>query len=268
MLEILNTPVPEFLGMSREWTDAVTAVYSAPVATAHELTTTIYGIEMEVYSDTGALLIFSDGGVTGANTVVKVPVPVGAKSLRFRTKVRNDFDLSDYRIRLGITCNSGGANNFFTKFVDWDKAKLRAMFFDYPDKLTSVPEKVSPNIWALKFIGATVLNDPNISKWDTSEFKTFDFMFAFATAFNQPLNSWNTVNVTNMDYMFTGCSKFNQTLSNWKVSKVTTLANMFSSCTIYNQNLSGLIFKSTANRTNYDTGTNAWAANWKPKFTG
>lgn len=268
MFEILNIPVPEFLGMNREWTDVATFVYSATVTTAHEITFSPSGVEVEVYNDQGTLIFSYPGDPPGTIPYVKVPVATGTASIRFRTKVRNDISLDDKRIGLGIDLGSGGTGNNIKEVSNWDKAKLRSLNLDYARNLVTVPSKISPNLWTITFIGATILDHSNISLWDTGNLRTIAYMFANCAQFNQPLNGWNTSNVTAMDYMFSGCAKFNQSISNWNVSKVTSLQNMFSACKVYNQNLSNMIFKSTAVRTNYDAGTTAWLTQNKPKFTG
>ncbi|MGP1461397.1 MAG: BspA family leucine-rich repeat surface protein, partial [Bacteroides sp.] len=62
-------------------------------------------------------------------------------------------------------------------------------------------------------------------------------MFAYCSAFNQPLNNWNVSQVTNMRRMFADCYGFNQPLNNWDVSKVTDMFEMFTYCSAFNQPL-------------------------------
>ena len=52
----------------------------------------------------------------------------------------------------------------------------------------------------------------DISSWDTSRVTSMRWMFARASAFNQPL-SFDTSRVTNMGGMFNSASAFNQPLS-------------------------------------------------------
>jgi surface protein len=49
-------------------------------------------------------------------------------------------------------------------------------------------------------------------------------MFAYAEAFNQPLNTWDVSNVVDMDYMFFQAFSFNQLLNSWDVSSIKTMA--------------------------------------------
>merc|ERR1711957_414053 len=60
--------------------------------------------------------------------------------------------------------------------------------------------------------------DEPLTNWDTSKVTTMAEMFAFASAFNQPL-SFKTSSVTDMAHMFAGASAFNQPLS-FKTSSV------------------------------------------------
>lgn len=268
MLELLNCPVPEFLGMNRDWADALTAHYTAPAASSHNIACKFVGVELEVYDNNGTLIYSHSGGSTGDGIAGSVPVVAGTTSLRFRTRVRGDFGLDDPRIALWPNLKSGGAGNTFIEVTNWEKAKLRRLTMDWAEQLQNVPSKISPNLWAMSFINNFALNHPNIDVWDTSNLRSFGFMFSYCTSFNRPLFGWNTSNVTSLDYMFAGCTKMNTSISAWDISKVTTMQSMFAGANIYNQNLSSMIFRSTVNRTNYDSGTTAWLAQNKPKFTG
>lgn len=106
--------------------------------------------------------------------------------------------------------------------------------------LTSVPAHIPSTItdaWQM-FNGASQINDPNISQWDTSNFNTTYRMFAGATAFNQPLNDWKMSNVTNMIGMFNGASSFNQPLNKWDTSNCWRMTQTFMGATSFNQDLS------------------------------
>ena len=61
-----------------------------------------------------------------------------------------------------------------------------------------------------------------ISNWDVPNVTDMNHVFAsptsFARSFNEPLNRWNVSNVKNMDSMFAGAESFNQPLNDWNVS--------------------------------------------------
>ena len=77
-------------------------------------------------------------------------------------------------------------------------------------------------------------NDP-IGGWNTSRATTMRGMFAYASAFNQPL-AFDTSSVTDMKRMFQGASAFNQPLA-FDTSSVTTMYGMFAWASTFNQPL-------------------------------
>ena len=58
--------------------------------------------------------------------------------------------------------------------------------------------------------------------------------FAYAEAFNQPLENWDVSGVTDMSGMFSGAAKFNQPLEKWDVSNVTNMTEMFKDAKSFN----------------------------------
>lgn len=112
--------------------------------------------------------------------------------------------------------------------------------FQGASNLISVPDHIPSTLTDMRemFVQATSFNDPNVSKWDTSNVTNMSAMFFGASSFNQPLNDWNVSNVTTMTKMFSGASKFNQPLDNWKTGNVTSLTEIFSSASKFNQDLS------------------------------
>lgn len=111
--------------------------------------------------------------------------------------------------------------------------------FQSASNLVSVPDHIPSTLTNMRemFVQATNLNDPDISKWDTSNVTNMSAMFFGATAFNQPLNDWNVSNATTLTKMFSGASNFDQPLDKWNTSKVTSLTEMFSSAPKFNQPL-------------------------------
>ena len=105
--------------------------------------------------------------------------------------------------------------------------------------LTSVPDHIPPTVSGVEgmFSGATIFNDPNVSKWDMSNVTRTFQMFTNAKAFNQPLNDWNTNKFTDIGWMFYGASAFNQPLDKWNVIGVSNMTNTFNGASAFNQNI-------------------------------
>lgn len=105
--------------------------------------------------------------------------------------------------------------------------------------LISVPDRIPSTLTLLEslFQGATAINDPDISKWDTSNVTSMRAMFWEADAFNQPINDWNVSKVATMESMFYSADSFNQSLDRWYVSNVNNMNSMFHSAKNFNQPL-------------------------------
>jgi surface protein len=122
--------------------------------------------------------------------------------------------------------------------MDTGVINASSAFYDATN-LVSVPAHIPATIKDIgnMFGRATIINSPNISKWNISNATNTTMMFADAKMFNQPLNSWNMSNVTNSSWMFYGASSFNQPLNNWNTSKVTSMSLMFNGASSFNQDL-------------------------------
>ena len=72
------------------------------------------------------------------------------------------------------------------------------------------------------FGGKSTFNG-DISKWNTAQVTTMNYMFYQASAFNQDIGSWNTEKVTDMQYMFYSASAFNQDIGSWNTEQVTSM---------------------------------------------
>lgn len=104
--------------------------------------------------------------------------------------------------------------------------------------LTKVPEYLPSNIIDLEDLFYTAVNfNQDVSMWDVSNVKIFDYAFSETQLFNQPLNSWNVSSVTSMHSMFRGAISFNQPLNNWDISNVTNMYSVFWDATAFNQPL-------------------------------
>ncbi len=140
--------------------------------------------------------------------------------------------------------------------------------FHYAEKLVKLPVGSTPkflnNSMQYVFYYATRFNQ-NINFWDTSNVRSMGGMFYGATSFNQPLNNWDTSNVISMSGMFYGATSFNQPLDNWDTSNVTSMSYMFYGATSFNQPLDNWNVSKVTKMYNmfyYATSFNQPLANW------
>lgn len=130
-----------------------------------------------------------------------------------------------------------------TEIVDWNNGLPQAVKLTGLTSLIKVPNYI-PSYWTTLeglFEGCSLINDVNITRW-------------------------NTGSITSMKNLFFGCSAFNQPIGSWNVSAVTNVDNMLSGCTAFNQNLSGWTFSAGTSHNNYDNSATAWQSDYKPHF--
>ncbi len=89
------------------------------------------------------------------------------------------------------------------------------------------------------FEGASSLQAPDLSAWDTSQITSMAATFNVATNFNGDVSTWNTSNVESMSLMFGSANRFNQPIGGWDTSSVTDMGGMFTGVTAFNQDISG-----------------------------
>ena len=130
-----------------------------------------------------------------------------------------------------------------TEIVDWNNGLPQAVQLTGLTSLIKVPNYI-PSYWTTLeglFESCSLINDVNITKW-------------------------NTGSITSMKNLFFGCSAFNQPIGSWNVSAVKNIDNMLSGCAAFNQNLSGWAFSAGTSHNNYDNSTTAWQSDYKPPF--
>ena len=130
-----------------------------------------------------------------------------------------------------------------TEIVDWNNGLPQAVQLTGLTSLIKVPNYI-PSYWTTLeglFEGCSLINDVNITKWDTGNITSMKDLFFGCSAFNQPIGSWNVTAVTNIDNMLSGCAAFNQNLSDWT-------------------------FSASISHNNYDNGATAWQSDYKPHF--
>ena len=104
---------------------------------------------------------------------------------------------------------------------------------------TDTPNLINGPILTGMFYQATSLGGGTGNwNWDVSNVTNMDFMFTYASSFNQDISTWNVSNVTSMFRMFRNASNFNQDISAWNVGEVTSMENMFRDAIAFNQNIS------------------------------
>ena len=84
----------------------------------------------------------------------------------------------------------------------------------------------------------TILELPDISKWNTSKVNNMSYMFnECESVLSLPdISKWDTSNVTDMSYMFYKCKSLKSLpdISIWKISNVVYLHDMFKFCKLLN----------------------------------
>lgn len=139
---------------------------------------------------------------------------------------------------------SGFIGENITEIVDWNNGLPKAPAIVKADNLIKVPDYI-PAYWTSlesMFVQCKAINDVNITKWNTSNITSMEYLFYNCDAFNQPIGSWDVSSVKSVNYMLAGCSAFNQDLSGWT-------------------------FPAGTSHISYDTMTVAWQSDYKPHFT-
>ena len=94
---------------------------------------------------------------------------------------------------------------------------------------TDVPDLSQVESMERAFFGCTIMNSPNLSKWDVSNVTNMSLCFYECEFFDQDLSGWHVENVTHMERMFLYASSFSHSLVTWgdRVQKVTNMGGMF-----------------------------------------
>ncbi|MGV8087420.1 MAG: BspA family leucine-rich repeat surface protein [Candidatus Woesearchaeota archaeon] len=157
------------------------------------------------------------------------------------------YNISIVGTIIGFAFANSGDRSKIQNIYSWGQLQLGDVITGYfygANNLTITATDI------LNLNGTTVLNSafrecrslttiPSMNEWDVSKISDMQYMFNYATNFNQNISGWNTANVTNMQEMFRIATNFNQNLSNWNTGKVTNMYGMFWSATNFNGNISG-----------------------------
>lgn len=170
------------------------------------------------------------------------PVPANAT---YRVKISNG---NVYRILFNEVIPVNTVNNLLgdsSKIIEinqWGSPVWSSMAFSFAGcsnldlKATDSPNLSLVTDMQYMFSGCiSLVGNPSINNWDTSQNTNLNATFHGCVLFNQPLNNWNTSNVTSMGVTFMMAQNFNQPLSNWDTSEVTDMTSMFFMAKAFNQ---------------------------------
>jgi surface protein len=127
-----------------------------------------------------------------------------------------------YTVRIYGTIQSFGdgldtdTTNFdkLTEIVSFGNIQLESLAGGFKDatNLINVTQILPSTIISLKytFYSASLLNDDNITYWDTSNVINMSYTFFNATSFKKNLENWDKSNVEEQYYMFYGSGTYEQ----------------------------------------------------------
>jgi surface protein len=105
---------------------------------------------------------------------------------------------------------------------------VRSYLEGNPDGLPTIGKWNTSNIKLMNNLFANLATfNEDINDWDVSNVQDMSWMFWTCRTFNQPLNKWNVSNMKKMGYMFAYANSFNQDIASWNVSKVQDMGGMF-----------------------------------------
>lgn len=129
-----------------------------------------------------------------------------------------------------------------TRMIQWGNTGLTDLSnaFYGATNITTVPDQIPSSVSSINriFAYARAINDPVISKWDTSNIANFDFSFANADSFNVDISNWNLSSAVSLTGTFRQALSFNRDISNWDVSSVQSMDYLFRGASSFNQDLS------------------------------
>lgn len=195
--------------------------------------------------------------------------------------VTHDFGTAgSYTIRIRgafprIYFNNGGDRRKLLDISQWGSIAWSSMgsaFYGCENlniTSTDVPDLNLVTDMSYMFANCPVLNSPsNIGSWNTATVTKMNYLFSYASAFNQPIGNWNTAAVTTMYSMFYYAVAFNQPIGNWNTSAVTTMSVMFAGAYSFNQPIGNWNTSAVANMSTMFQNAlsfNQYLGNWTLK---
>ena len=103
-----------------------------------------------------------------------------------------------------------------------------------------MPDSIPSTVVNLRgaFENATMLNDPNLIEWDTSNVISMRSTFYNAKSFNQPIGNWDTSSLIVAHMTFAYTDSFNQNLNGWDTSNMQFASGMFGTAKAFNNGCS------------------------------
>ena len=151
-----------------------------------------------------------------------------------------DVDWGDGNTSIGQTGNAShtyAIPGTYTVSISGTFPHLYMQNYGGAEKLLTV-EQWGTNSWRSMrsaFLGASNLTIQATDKPDLSNVTDMNYMFYYASSFNQPIEDWDVSGITSMNGLFTGATSFNQPLNTWDVSNVIDMHNLFVGASSFNQ---------------------------------
>ncbi len=228
-------------------------------------------------------------------------------------KAKHDYDAGDYTVTIrgnikGWGFKDGNWASYLQEVSSFGPVILGEYAFNNAISLKRLSSVDIPDSRMTSLKGAfmsvfhnAVVNDPMLSRWDTSSVTDMSGMFWNANDFNGDISHWDTSNVTNMSSMLSSASSFNGDISQWNTGNVTDMSSMFSGASSFNgdisqwdtaqvTNMSYMFFEATAfngdisqwntgnvtnmndmfyRATKFDQDISGWCRNWsQPSVMG
>lgn len=185
---------------------------------------------------------------------------VATVSHTYSTQIVYDITISGSLLSFGDGASAMTGIQYLTRVDSFSDTltNLSGAFFG-ASSLTNITLNFPIGVTDISYIfgNCTILNDSNISNWDTINVTDMSYAFFQASSFNQSLGGWRVGSVTTLEYMFYGALAFNNGNAsgshtyplNWNTTSVTSMRAMFRGATSFNSSLSYFVGSSVTDMT-------------------